>query len=693
MLTNSTHRIGIVLAALATGTLGSFADDLPRIVWERTPPPHGTCVQFDASGENLITTQPNGTLEYRRVTDLAVVGSHRFLSAQRFAISPDDQSIAAAYPGFSPAGPSYIWLYRADDFSLLWTHRIDASLGAMSFSPDGSLLATGHGWQIAGARIRVWSVADGNQLTELAGPTHDVVDCVFSPDGALVAATDRNMMVRVWNATGGPALWASQGGGSSVRFGLDGRRVVASGAGTRIFDAADGVLLHELDPPIHRTSGLTVSPDGRRAVVADNVFGNATVAPIRAWDIESGALLAEGFEPGFPVSTLAISPDGDRLASGSLRLTLWNALTLEHTLAIDTHLGDVEHLAFTLDGLRILSGSRNGDRSVRAWSASDGSLEWSILPHAETLFGLDVARNGSRFVTIGSTGYPQYLVSAIVANAADGSLVRSIRYPATAVAISPDGETIAVTSAAIRLFRVADGSQIGEFREQTEVPAVAFSPDGALLASAQAGLSGGRVRLKLRRIADGALLWSADGLSDTIDRLAFSADGQFLLAGYSGGAEVRETATGNVLLQQALPGTVTDVAATPANDVVVHVSREYNSPPTTRITIQRITDGAVLRRYESRDNGRAFLSIAIHPLGDTFAVGREDGTVFIAEMPHLPPGDVDRDGVVDLNDLSLLLASFGSCVTDPAYDRRADLDDSDCIDIQDLALLLANFGF
>ncbi|MBL0926755.1 MAG: immunoglobulin domain-containing protein [Phycisphaerales bacterium] len=56
------------------------------------------------------------------------------------------------------------------------------------------------------------------------------------------------------------------------------------------------------------------------------------------------------------------------------------------------------------------------------------------------------------------------------------------------------------------------------------------------------------------------------------------------------------------------------------------------------------------------------------------------------------PGDVDGNGSVGSNDLSILLASFGKCPGDPGYDARANLDSNPCIGSNDLSIILANFG-
>lgn len=60
--------------------------------------------------------------------------------------------------------------------------------------------------------------------------------------------------------------------------------------------------------------------------------------------------------------------------------------------------------------------------------------------------------------------------------------------------------------------------------------------------------------------------------------------------------------------------------------------------------------------------------------------------------PPTCTGDIDRSGAVELSDLARLLAAFGACASDAAYEPDADLDASGCVLLNDLALLLAAFG-
>lgn len=87
------------------------------------------------------------------------------------------------------------------------------------------------------------------------------------------------------------------------------------------------------------------------------------------------------------------------------------------------------------------------------------------------------------------------------------------------------------------------------------------------------------------------------------------------------------------------------------------------------------------------------------------AFAREQGSpwpreVFNAESMHWPftpigggtPGDLDGDGDVDLSDLTLMLAAYGSCSGDASYLAAADIDESGCVELGDLTTLLANYG-
>jgi hypothetical protein len=70
-----------------------------------------------------------------------------------------------------------------------------------------------------------------------------------------------------------------------------------------------------------------------------------------------------------------------------------------------------------------------------------------------------------------------------------------------------------------------------------------------------------------------------------------------------------------------------------------------------------------------------------------------DAVPSVSAMVQLLPrvhGDVDGDGVVDFQDVLLLLSAWGACPEPPA-ECPADLDGNGTVDFQDLLLLLSNW--
>ena len=150
------------------------------------------------------------------------------------AYSPDGTRLAVA----SSIG---IWLYDArtgEELKLLSGHT--SGVWSISFSPDGSTLASGSG----DATVRLWSVGTGRHLRTLEGHTSGVWSVWFSPDGLTLASGSSDTTVRLWDVGTGRHLRTLEGHTSlveSVSFSPDGL-TLASGS----WDGT--VLLWELAP-------------------------------------------------------------------------------------------------------------------------------------------------------------------------------------------------------------------------------------------------------------------------------------------------------------------------------------------------------------------------------------------------------------------------------------------------------------
>lgn len=288
------------------------------------------------------------------------------------------------------------------------------------------------------------------------------------------------------------------------------RGSIASGAGevggnreVKIWNVASKSLQHTItvnradhypvappffaDGPWSKFPSITFISRGAEIAVAD---GGSTVG---VWDTKTGKQ-QRSFQLESElvrIGAITISEDGRYLAgAGSNQaITLWDAKTRKELAIIRGHSSNVTSLAFSRDGLSLLSGSV--DKTVKLW---DVAMKQSTQEAQQYTFppGADLPY----------------------------------------MAYSPDESSLAVfsqTSGNIEILDLATGGTLTIFLGH--VHDAVFSPDGSLLASSGSAFGPEPTsRIKFWEMASGKEVASWNFNSGMFSKLTFSSDGRYLAA-------------------------------------------------------------------------------------------------------------------------------------------------------------------
>jgi RNA polymerase sigma factor (sigma-70 family) len=302
----------------------------------------------------------------------------------------------------------------------------DAAVDAISWSPDGKLLAT---------RVRAWSLRDGDShvtgrflqirdaetgaVQRTLEESDDLEDARFSPDGKSVAAAVRaENVVKLWDTSTGKEKRTFEGAKcsdlTSIGYSRDGRFLAAAG------------VVHNAE----ESQGVVI-----------------------LWEAASGKLLWQirGHTSDILQGALAFSPDGKLLATGSADKTvkLWDAATGKCKQTLEGHEAGVFSLAFSPDGKLLASGGLDG--TVRVWDPDSGEFRYTKSGYVRGLKVMVAFSPDGRWLATGGTilGSTEYGRGDVrLFGAKTGKLDRAfpdlLGHGVSALAFSPGGDMLAV---------------------------------------------------------------------------------------------------------------------------------------------------------------------------------------------------------------------------------------------------------
>jgi WD40 repeat protein len=495
------------------------------------------------------------------------------------------------------------------------------AIHAVRFSPDGTRLAVGGDdiVDILDARThrpyRSGLVAEAPSASFVSLPL--VLGTIaFSPDSRVLAADvirneprRRSADIVRWDARTGrrlgrPRQVARTPEPALVGFTRRGAQLVTSSAADRATVFRDAATLR----PLRRLQGggtpSALSPNGR--VVA---FGAAD-GSVRLLDLYTGKLRVATGRHDAAVTDLRFTHESRTLltAGGDGRLNAWNVADARRIATFSGHGGRVSRVAIAPDGRTAYTAGQDG--TVIAWDLrGDRWLDRPYIAPPRRAMDFNAFVKGRNAADLGATGI-------------------SVPYAHLAVATTPHGGSFAVPDDAgyVDVFDGRTLRQAGRIPVSPgrQVSAVALAPDGRTVAAttANGGVRFGDLRDRrrlgpLQRVYDDAA-WS----------LVFSGDGRWLATAGLGGPTLRlwDVRRRRIVSTSELSpyAVAADATFSPDGTKLAVAVSDANGDPST-LAILSVPQLAILRTVRAP----AGQTLQFSPDGRLLVFGDEQGRVWL----------------------------------------------------------------
>ena len=455
--------------------------------------------------------------------------------------SPDGRLLATA----SEDGTIRVWNLDSDQELVCFQH--EGSVTAVVFEPAGNLLATAGDDHTA----RLWSIAS---RCESGCMYHDtpVTTLSFSPNSRWLATVCDSHLVRVWQMPRCRPAGCMEHTGAvlALAFGPTGRWIATGSedGAIVIWECTTGRVLYRLECG-SKVCAIAFSGNSQTLAVA----GQDQV--VRAWMLpqenELVSTVAEfPIQPSerrelmrvksdSPVRVITLSADGKRMAVGNLfnKMTVYDVAVGQTTSQVRYEAkGSAKAVAFSSDSDWLATAL--GDTARVWWATTSGEV---IRAQHEGPVNAIAFDPDGKWLATGSKDR-----TARVWRVPGGADITRVEHDplVRAVSFSPDGRQLATGSwdGTARIWDVHTGHEMSRLQHEGTVAGVDFSPDGQFLAT---GNLGGMARIwELATCREVARMAYEVGAWD----VAFSPDGRRLATGnWDGSVLIWDVVTGEIL--------------------------------------------------------------------------------------------------------------------------------------------------
>ncbi|RCJ19932.1 hypothetical protein A6S26_04160 [Nostoc sp. ATCC 43529] len=392
---------------------------------------------------------------------------------------------------------------------------------SVAFSPNGKLLATGD----TNGEIRLYQVANSQQLMTCKGHTGWVWSVTFSPDGQVLASGSNDQTIKLWDIITGQCLKTLEnhsGGVRSVTFNRNGQ-ILASGSDdqtVKLWNVSTGECLKTLQEEGCSVWSVAFSPQ-------DNILASGNDDyKVRLWDINSSLCIQTLEGHTQRVYSVTFSSDGNTLASGSHDCTvkLWDIRTSKCIKTLKGHTDLVHSVTFSVDASAVVS--CGDDQTVRVWNVASGECLKTLQGHKSRVWSLVISTNQN----ICASSSDDQTVK--LWNINTGRCIKTFQgynNGIWSVAASPSNNILASGSndQTVALWDATTGKCLKTLDGHGgRVTSVVFSADSQLLASASEDRT-----VRLWDLSTGKCLKILRGHSNRVTSVSFTADSHFLASG------------------------------------------------------------------------------------------------------------------------------------------------------------------